>query len=331
MHNFEPVMMTFQKIPGLFELLLVGIAGFLYFLYIVRVSWIAIVLSTNFRSVFIKLFIRTVYFSLIMISLLAPSFGDVKKEIQSIGKDIYFLVDLSNSMNVRDIQPSRLEKMKFELKKIAESFNSDRIGIIIFSSDAFVQCPLTFDQNALNLFIETLSTSLVPSAGTDFAPPIEMAVKRFIGATDENNTNSKSRIVVLVSDGEDFGEETERLSDDLERNGIKMFTLGIGTLEGAKVPFEGGYKRDDDGSFVISKLNAKALKKLASVTGGKYYEISDKRYDVMKLINDINKIEGELRDVKTVDASANKYFYFLFIALIFIVLDVLITIKTIRI
>ncbi len=220
--------MTFQKIPGLFELILVALVGLFYFLYIVRVSWIAIVLKTNFRSVFVKLFIRTVYFSLIVISLLAPSFGDVKKEIQSIGKDIYFLVDLSNSMNVRDMQPSRLEKVKFELKKIADAFNSDRIGLIIFSSEAFVQCPLTFDQNALNLFIETLSTNLVPSAGTDFAPPIEMVIKRFKNATDENSTNSKSKIVILVSDGEDFGEETEDLADDLDRDGIKLFTLGIG-------------------------------------------------------------------------------------------------------
>jgi len=324
-------MMTFQKLPGLFELLLVGLAGLLYFFYIVRVSWIAILLNTNFRAVFIKLFVRTIYFVLIVIALLAPSFGDVKKEIQSIGKDIYLLVDLSNSMNVRDVQPSRLEKIKFEIKKIANAFNSDRIGIIIFSSEAFVQCPLTFDQNALDLFIETLSSTLVPSAGTDFAPPLEMAIKRFKNATEENATNSKSRIVVLISDGEDFGEETENLADDLDRAGVKLFTLGVGTDVGGKVPFESDYKRDEYGKTVISKLNSKALKKLASVTDGKYYEISDKRYDVMKLINDINKIEGELRDVKTVDATANKYFYFLFVALVFIILDVLITVKTIRI
>jgi len=323
--------MTFQKLPGLFELLLVGLAGLLYFFYIVRVSWIAILLNTNFRAVFIKLFVRTIYFVLIVIALLAPSFGDVKKEIQSIGKDIYLLVDLSNSMNVRDVQPSRLEKIKFEIKKIANAFNSDRIGIIIFSSEAFVQCPLTFDQNALDLFIETLSSTLVPSAGTDFAPPLEMAIKRFKNATEENATNSKSRIVVLISDGEDFGEETENLADDLDRAGVKLFTLGVGTDVGGKVPFESDYKRDEYGKTVISKLNSKALKKLASVTDGKYYEISDKRYDVMKLINDINKIEGELRDVKTVDATANKYFYFLFVALVFIILDVLITVKTIRI
>lgn len=325
-------MMTFQKIPGLFELILVGLAGLLYFLYIVRISWIAIILKTNFRAVFIKLILRSVYFVLIMVSLLAPSFGDVKKEIQSIGKDIYFLVDLSNSMNVKDVQPSRLEKVKYELKKIADAFNSDRIGLIIFSSEAFVQCPLTFDQNALNLFIETLSTSLVPSAGTDFAPPLETAIKRFKNSSDEGGSNSNNaRIVVLVSDGEDFGEETEDLADDLDKNGIKLFTLGIGTEEGGKVPSETGFKRDEDGKIVVSKLNAKALKKLASVTDGKYYEISDKRYDVNKLINDINKIEGVLRDVKTVDASANKYFYFLFAALILIVLDVLVTVKTIKI
>ncbi|MDX2189891.1 MAG: VWA domain-containing protein [Bacteroidota bacterium] len=308
-----------------------GIVVLVYFLYVGRITWIAISLQTSFRSVFIKLITRTIYFSLVIIALMAPSFGDIKKEIKAIGKDMYILVDLSNSMNAKDIQPSRLEKMKFELKRITDAFSSDRIGLIIFSSDAFVQCPLTYDIGALNLFIETLNTSLVPSAGTDFAPALEIAMKRFAKMETNNSSNPKSKIVILVSDGEDFGEETEGLADDLERQGIKLFTVGIGTSEGAKIPFENGFKRDNNGKIVVSKLNSDALKKLSDITGGNYYEVSDKQNDVARLINDINKIEGELREVKTVDTSANKYFYFLFAAFIFMVLDILITVKTIRI
>lgn len=323
-------MMSFQKIPGLFEFVLLGLAGLFYFFYIVRISWIAIILKTNFRAVFVKLVFRSIYFLLFIVALLAPSFGDVKKEIQSIGKDIYFLIDLSQSMNTRDMQPSRLEKTKFELKKIAEAFNSDRIGLIIFSSDAFVQCPLTFDYGALNLFIETLSTSLVPSSGTDFAQAFELLAKRFKAAETENGQQNNTKVAILVSDGEDFGDDTEDMISNLEDKNIKLFTLGIGTEEGGKIPTETGYKRDNDGKIVVSKLNSKALKKMASLTGGKYYEISDNRNDLGKLINDISKIEGELRDIKTIDASANKYFYFLFVALILMLIDVLITIKTIR-
>lgn len=324
-------MMTFQKIPGLFEFILIGIIGFLYFWYIARISYAAIVLRTSFRSVFKKLFLRSTYFFLIMISLLAPSFGDVKKEIKSIGKDIYFLVDLSNSMNVRDIQPSRLDKVKFELKKITEAFSSDRIGLIIFSSDAFVQCPLTYDLSALTVFIETLSTNLVPSAGTDFAPAIEMAMKRFKNADLNDGNEPKSKILVLISDGEDFGNDTEDLVEKLDDDNIKLFTLGIGTENGGRVPSENGFKRNNDGEIAVSKLNSSALKKLANITGAKYYEITDQKNDVPRLIADISNIEGQLREIKTVDTSANKYFYFLFIAIILVILDILITVKVIKI
>jgi Ca-activated chloride channel family protein len=323
-------MMSFQKIPGLFEFILIGIVGFLYFMYIIRISWIAIVLNTNFRAVFIKLIIRSIYFFLIIFALMAPSFGDIKKEIKAVGKDIYILVDLSQSMNVRDIQPSRLEKVKFELKRVTEAFNSDCIGLIIFSSDAFVQCPLTFDLGALNLFIETLSTNLVPVAGTDFSTALDLTLKRFKNSKTVTKDN-KSKVVILISDGEDFGDETENAADELENYGVKVFTLGVGTEEGGKVPGDNGFKHDDNGKVAISRLNSDALKKLAKVTGGKYYEINERRNDVNRMINDIGNIEGELRDVKTVDASANKYFYFLFVAMVFIILDVLITVKTIKI
>src|SRR4029079_18396893 len=124
------------------------------------------------------LFIRTGFFLLLVIAFMGPSFGGSKKEIKSVGKDIMICVDLSKSMDAYDIQPTRLEKIKFEMKKIVDAFSSDRVGIIIFSSEAFMQCPLTFDQNALNLFIETMNSSLVPSTGTDFGPALKMALSK---------------------------------------------------------------------------------------------------------------------------------------------------------
>ena len=139
---------------------------------------IAKLLRTPFYTIVIKLVLRTLFFSLLIISLLGPSFGESKKEVKSIGKDIMFCVDLSKSMDAFDIQPTRLEKVKYEMKKIVGAFSSDRVGVIIFSSEAFMQCPLTFDQNALNLFIETMNTGLVPASGTDFAPPLKMAIQK---------------------------------------------------------------------------------------------------------------------------------------------------------
>lgn len=312
------------------EGILSGLFALLYLAYIARVVSTAKKLKVGYSNVFIKLLIRTVYFILIIVAILGPSFGESKREVKSVGKDIFMLVDLSESMNAADIQPTRLEKIKFELKNIVKAFNSDRMGIIIFSSESFMQSPLTYDQNALNLFIETLNTRLVPNAGTDFGPPLRMALEK-LNAEESPLTQQKSKVVILISDGEDFGEQTEDVTQDIESQGIKLFTLGIGTERGSKIRVRGGFKRDRQGNEVITKLDSKSLRKLASETDGQYFEINETNNDVSRLISTINKIEGELRDTRQVDVSANRYYYFLMAALFLILLDVLASVKVIRI
>lgn len=301
----------------------------LYAIYIFRMIRIARQLGSDYKNIFIKLLLRTVYFALFIIALLGPSFGVDKKEIKTIGKDIFFAVDLSGSMDAEDVAPSRLQKVKYELKNLVSAFSSDRMGIIIFSAEAFIQCPLTYDQSALNLFIETLNTGLVPSSGTDFAPPLNMALSKFTGE-EENPNQQKSKIIILISDGEDFGDESTSVAKELEKSGIKVFTLGVGTLEGARIPSQRGYKTDRAGDIVVTSLNPDALKKVASITGGQYFELSETNNTVSRLINTVNGIEGELRGTRTVDITANKYYYFLALALFLLVLDILISIKTVR-
>ena len=309
-------------------LILIFLIG--YGLYLGRIINISRTLHTPYKTVFIKLFIRSVFMALLIIALLGPTFGDSKREIKSVGKDIMVCVDLSKSMDAFDVQPSRLEKVKFELKKIASAFNSDRLGIIIFSSEAFMQCPLTYDQNAINLFIETMNTGLVPSSGTDFGPPLKMALSK-LEDNEGPSTQQKSKVIVLISDGEDFGEETNEITKEVEDKGYKLFTLGVGTERGSQISTGKGYKTDKQGNTVVSKLNTGSLKLLASKTDGEYFEINESRNDVNKLINTISKIEGQMRDARVVDASANRYYYFLLAALILLVLDILISVKTITI
>lgn len=301
-----------------------------YGLYLKRIISISRVLHTPYKSVFIKLFVRSLFMALLIIALLGPTFGESKREIKSVGKDIMICVDLSKSMDAFDVQPSRLEKVKFEMKKIASAFNSDRLGIIIFSSEAFMQCPLTYDQNAINLFIETMNTGLVPSSGTDFGPPLRMALSK-LEDNEGPSTQQKSKVIVLISDGEDFGEETNEIAKEVEDKGYKLFTLGVGTEKGSQIAAARGYKTDRQGNTVVSKLNPGSLKSLASKTDGDYFEINESRNDVNKMINTISKIEGQMRDARVVDASANRYFYFLLAAVILLVLDILITVKTITI
>lgn len=317
---------------GLTEI--VFIAGFLalYALYLVRVIRIAKTLRTPYSNVFAKLLFRTLYFALFIVAVMGPSFGGSKKEVKSMGKDIVICVDLSKSMDAFDVQPSRLEKVKFELKKVVSAFNSDRIGIVIFSSEAFMQCPLTYDQNALNLFIETMNTGLVPASGTDFGPPLKLALQKLEDDDKPGSTErSKSKVIILISDGEDFGEATKEVAQEIEKRDVKLFTLGVGTEKGGNIYNGNTLKTNRQGLIVLTKLNPDGLISLAKNTGGQYFEINESKNDISRLINTIDKIEGEMRDARFVDVTANKFFYFLLAAAFLFLLDILINIPTVRI
>ncbi len=316
----------FGIVEILFILLFIGI----YTLYVLKLFRIGRVLNASFNRVYYKLTLRTIVFALLIIAFLGPSFGDAQREVKSVGKDIMICVDLSKSMDAFDIQPTRLEKVKFEMKRIVAAFNSDRIGIIIFSSEAFMQSPLTYDQNALNLFIETMNTSLVPSSGTDFGPPVKMALNK-LSDQEGPSSQQKSKIIILISDGEDFGEETDEIAKQVQSVGIKLFTLGVGTTTGSHIYAGSGFKTDRQGEAVITRLNPTALQTLARRSEGAYFEINETKNDISRLINTIVSIEGELRDTRMVDVSANRYFYFLLIAAVLIVMDTLINVKTVNI
>lgn len=322
--------MTWFRSLGLLEIALIFGFAVLYTVYLIRVISIARRLNTGYNKVFYKISIRTLYFALLIVALLGPSFGQASREVKAIGKDIFICVDLSESMNAHDVQPTRLEKVKFELKNITKAFNSDRIGLIIFSSEAFMQCPLTFDQSALNLFIETLSSDLVPNTGTDFGPPLEMALEK-LTSEEISTREQKSKIIILISDGEDFGEETDEIASRIQETGIKLYTLGVGTTTGSKIRTRLGFKTDRQGREIITRLNPKEMKSLAIKTEGKYFEINNSNNDVTRLINNINQIEGELRDARMLDVSANKYYYFLAAALLLLVFDVFTGVKTIKV
>lgn len=322
--------MTWFKSIGTTEWVIIGVFIVAYSVYIIRLLRVAKRMDTTFRPLIFKILLRSLALTLLIIALLGPSFGETTKEVKSEGKDIYIAVDLSQSMNAFDIQPTRLEKIKFELKNIVEAFSSDRIGLIIFSSEAFVQCPLTYDQSALSLFISTLNTSLVPNAGTDFGAPLRMAFDK-LDEDESPITQQKAKIILMISDGEDFGEDTDEAASQIVKSGVQLFALGVGTESGSKIRQANGFKRDREGQEVVTKLNSKSLRKLAVDTGGKYFEINENQNDVSRLIRAINEVEGEVRDARTVDASANKFYFFLLGAIILLALDALIRRKTLRI
>ncbi len=323
--------MNFLKSLDYSEFSLFFLFVIFYSIYLIRVFRINKKIEVSIKKVIYKFILRSLYFFLMIVALLGPTFGDNKKEVNIVGKDIMILVDLSESMNADDIKPTRLEKVKFEMKKIINQFSSDRIGIIMFSSEAYVQCPLTYDKNALNLFIETLNTSLVPNSGTDFGPALELSLSKLEDETS-NNKEINSKVIILISDGEDFGEDTGSSLEQIKSSSIKLFSVGIGSTQGSKILLRNGkFKKDNEGNDVVTKLNSNSLKETASYTGGKYFEISNEMNQTDNLISEIVNIKGDYIESKTVDVTENKYFYFLFSALILMLIDFTFSFKIISI
>ena len=150
------------------------------------------VLPSRWHVLLCKGGLRAFYFFLLICALFGPSFGAERKQIVSVGKDIFFCLDLSESMNAADVAPTRLERVKFEMKKIITAFRGDRAGVVIFSGDAFVQCPLTYDTSALHLFTQSISTSLVPNTGTEFLPPLRMVLEKIQGRCRKNGKGGRT-------------------------------------------------------------------------------------------------------------------------------------------
>lgn len=323
--------MTWYQTITILEILFGSIFFVLYIGYLLRVRKVAAFFNQRPHVVWFKFFLRHLYVSLIIIAILGPSFGAMKKEIKTIGKDLYIAVDLSQSMNATDVQPSRLEKAKHEIQRLITRFNSDKIGLIVFSDEAYLHSPLTYDQNALQLYTQTLRTNLLPHSGTDYAPVLQLTLEKFASNTSAETDAQKAKVLVLISDGEDFGENVEQLAEQLNDENVRVYTLGVGTLEGGKIPSGRGFKRDKKGRTVTTTLNPAPLTKLAELTGGQYFEVNNRVSEVSRLINAINNIEGELRESKTIDVTANKYIYPLALALLLILIDVLIPVRVVRV
>lgn len=303
----------------------------LYGAYVFRIKNLALYFKQAANRIWIKFMIRSVYFFLLLIAVMGPSFGAMKKEIKTIGKDIFLLVDLSASMNTRDIPPSRLEKIKYELTQMIPAFDADRIGLIVFTAGAAVQCPLTFDQEALLLYNRLLNTNQAPAAGTNYGPALGLAIEKFEINADSGTAVPKARLLVLMSDGENFNEDVRLRLQQLRKNQIRVFTLGIGTAGGGPVPEGHHYKKDRNGQRITSRLNDEPLREIARRTDGQYFEINNEKNEALELVRAVNLISGETQEARTIDITANKYMYPLFLALLLILADILITVNIIRI
>ncbi|MFN8356531.1 MAG: VWA domain-containing protein [Spirosomataceae bacterium] len=301
----------------------------LYLIYLGRTLWIAYQLRSTARSVVLKFILRSSYFALLIMALLDPSFGDTQGSLKAFGRDIMLVVDVSKSMDATDIQPSRLEKVKFELLKVIDNFSGDRFGLIVFAADAFVQAPLSFDKSSLrDLYIKTLSTRLFSESGTALFPALTLAFEK--QATNLNRRNA-SKIIVLITDGEDFGNSESGILRKIRALGMHLFVVGIGTQNGSRLRTADGYLLDEDGNLVVSKLDRENLQSVATQARGNYFEINNIKNEFSNLNKAITNVQGTLVDQRKVVVEANKYLYFIVSALLLIAFDVLVVVRTLKI
>ncbi len=321
--------MNWIKPLTIVEFVFIGIFLLVYATYFVRLSLVARRLGTTARSVIIKFIIRGIYLGLCILGLLGPSFGVNEIESQATGKDIFFVFDLSRSMDAIDIEPSRLEKTKFELIKNIDQLKSDRVGLIVFSSEAYTHTPLTFDRDAIRLFIQKLNTGLFVNNGTDLNAAFSLILKKFQSSSTLNSR--KTKVIVLISDGEDFGKIDPSIIYALKQNKINLLTLGVGTPQGGQIREGIDFKKDKNGQEVVSKLNAPYLINLTKSLNGKYFQLTNQVNGVSDLLKEVDRVESNWVDTRKMTVANNKYYYFVILALVLMIIDILFTVRTIKI
>ncbi len=248
---------------------------------------------------------------------------DVKRE----GSDIMICLDVSNSMLAQDLSPNRLERAKIAIENMIDKLQGDRLGIIIFAGEAYVQLPITTDYNSAKLFLESINTKIVPIQGTNIADAINKAVESF--GKDEG----KNKAIVVITDGENNEEANSSAVDaaeDAAKKHIVINTIGVGSESGVPIPnvIDGvvsGYKKDHSGNTIITKLDSKILQDIAAETNGVYVQASSSDIGLDAILSKISELDKkQLEDKKYTDYE-DQFQWFLGAALFFLVIEALIS------
>jgi Ca-activated chloride channel family protein len=227
-------------------------------------------------------------------------------------------------MNTEDVKPSRLEKAKYEVSRLVDRLNGDRVGLVVFTGEAYLQAPMTLDYSALRMFLNIAETDQMPSSSTNFSAAMETASEAF-KSTDEDGQNVQAaKVFLIISDGENHGESyDEELNQLLEQN-ISVYTLGIGTESGGTIPLydeDGslmGYKRDQQGEVITSTLQSSVLRSIADQANGEYYEIRSGSSGIDSFLGRLDELQqGEFSSQEYADFK-NQYQWLAAAGLLFV-------------
>ncbi|RKS55466.1 Ca-activated chloride channel family protein [Gillisia mitskevichiae] len=276
------------------------------------------------KSVFktwLKFGLLLLAFILLILALVNPKIGTKMETVTREGVDIVFAIDVSKSMEAEDVAPNRLEKSKQLVTQIINNLASDRIGIIAYAGSAFPQLPITTDYASAKMFLQAMNTDMVSSQGTAIKEAIELSSTYF------NEEDQTSKVLFIISDGEDHEGDIGNVAKEAADKGIRIFTIGVGSLKGGPIPIKRNgviqtYKKDQNGETVITKLNEETLKELANDANGEYIQGNVTNTVLEKVTESLQNMDKTEFEAKQFADYQSQFQWFLGLAILLILLDV---------
>ena len=280
--------------------------------------------SISFRKRKIKTLLILSALLMGLIALAGPKYSDETVEIKREGVDILFLLDVSNSMLAQDIQPNRMEKAKLEIKKIVRNLKGDRVGLVIFAGQAYLQTPLTLDYAAFELLLDLVSPNMISVQGTSFTEAISRGMSSY---ETEENGNEHFKTMILISDGEDHEGALDEITKEAKLNHVIVHTVGIGSARDTPVPQfnkDGkaqGYRKDRNGNIVTSRLNMLDLIFIAEETNGISVQIESGNGDLNLITDSIFNMDKKSFSAKEFVNYKEQYHWFAWLYFILLLLE----------
>jgi len=253
-----------------------------------------------------------------VIGLCRPQMGARLKEHQSQGIEVMIALDVSNSMLAEDYSPNRLERSKLAISRLVDKLQGDRIGLIVFAGESFVQLPITADYVSAKIFLNSINTGSVPIQGTALAEAITSAARSF------SSQSERSRAIILITDGEDHEGDVIEAAKSVAQEGIRIYTIGVGSPQGKPIPFNGELMKDSGGEIVVSRLDEGILQEIASIGNGKYARAGNSEFGLNPIIDDIRQLDKENFQSVVFEDFDEQFMYFFAIALFFLILELIV-------
>ena len=268
----------------------------------------------------VRLSLLSLALAFFILGLARPQTGAKLSEHRARGAEIIVALDVSNSMLAQDYSPNRLERAKLSIARLTEKLQDDRIGLVLFAGTSFVQLPVTTDYVSAKMFLGNIDTGSIPVQGTAIGDAIRLSIKSFSAQSE------KSRVIVVISDGENHEDDPVEAAAQAAELGIKVYTIGVGSAEGQPIPQPdgSGLLRDKDGEIVVTKLDEATLRAVAKAGGGAYIHAGGEEFGLNPIVDDIRRMEDEEFGSVVFEEYDEQYMYFLAVALLLLVIEMLI-------